>query len=601
MNKIIRNRKMPGKADVDSTMNFDSLVNRTMAQGQAGTPKGKGLSSLAKVVLGGLALSAGVVLLITQMHRTPETLPTDKAVVAMVDSSAESIPACLKPPVSAWDVPFGSYTLEASKGAEITHSTGTVLHIPAGAFLDASSRVYDGKVVLKYREFHDALSVFAGGVPMEYDTLGERMSLVSAGMMEIRAFDMNDNPLQMLPGKAIEVDMVSDQSETAFNLYHLDEQRSLWTLEGKDNVTVFENTEEPVTTKTSDRTNERGDVRTDAATASTITPLEADSALGIGVQNLVNYKPVIKRFKKKGHSKAGKSYDFTFTNIEWRNRGFAALRGLAWHYDQSVQEPGQDLEFFESLLANDFKGGNYIYRFWDYVEVTYDVSVPTDYLTLVFLKKNNGLEPDSSRSEIASQVSVRLFPSLDGPYADKTCGDLYRDYKGAKAGIVPGPNVAEILSEKNRGTALETDYLVRRTFSADRLGLWNCDQVLKGQEEYVTQYVSPGNDELPIRKSYTLYLFPRGVVPNDVHRMKLTKVYPSIVVLVMNDGRLGLVDAHDIRNLSTANPRNQCRITDVGTPEEIMKKLRQKGIIQTDFGEFTSNLRRSVNAGRTPL
>lgn len=133
------------------------------------------------------------------------------------------------------DIKYRSYTVNAGKGAELTHSTGSKVKVPAGAFADANGNDVHGNVELRYREFHDPIDFFISGIPMTYDSAGTTYHFESAGMMELLAYQ-DGKPLKMKQGKEIEVELRSDYEGLKYNLYMLDTNARNWVYEGKDKV-----------------------------------------------------------------------------------------------------------------------------------------------------------------------------------------------------------------------------------------------------------------------------------------------------------------------------------------------------------------------------
>ena len=129
-------------------------------------------------------------------------------------------------PLPDLDLPLEAYEVEGTTGGEIQLPNGTHITVPAAAFEDQAGNPIEGKVALKYREFHNAVDVMLSGIPMQYDSAGEKFHLQSAGMMEIRA-QQNGEELRLQEGKEIQVEMASFKEGT-FNLYTLEEETGNW-------------------------------------------------------------------------------------------------------------------------------------------------------------------------------------------------------------------------------------------------------------------------------------------------------------------------------------------------------------------------------------
>lgn len=140
---------------------------------------------------------------------------------------------CLvNPPLPESKLPVERFEFEASRKQEIRVSSGTILLIPAHAFVDPDGQEVDGKVNLTYEEFHDRAEVFLSGIPMKYDSLGRELPMETYGMFRILASNKNGQ-LDLGPGKSINLEFVSGSSSTNVNFYHLDPRHGRWMDLGK--------------------------------------------------------------------------------------------------------------------------------------------------------------------------------------------------------------------------------------------------------------------------------------------------------------------------------------------------------------------------------
>ncbi|MBS1617946.1 MAG: hypothetical protein JST76_05485 [Bacteroidetes bacterium] len=141
----------------------------------------------------------------------------------------------IAPPVAQADITRDSFIVDADSVTDLTYSSGSRLHVPAGAFRTAEGQDVSGKVTLRYREFHDQKDIFLSGIPMVYDSAGQQYVFESAGMMEITAWQ-NGKELAANPEKPIEVQMVSNTAEDRYNTYFLDTTEKRWVNLNKTNL-----------------------------------------------------------------------------------------------------------------------------------------------------------------------------------------------------------------------------------------------------------------------------------------------------------------------------------------------------------------------------
>lgn len=129
------------------------------------------------------------------------------------------------PPFENVDVPFKTFTIDASKEQTIRTETGTVINIPEGAFQDADGNKIEGEVDIQYREFHNAAGIITSGIPMTNTEGDEYME--TAGMFEIRG-SQNGQDIQIEDGKALEVKMASFVAGDDYDYFYFDENSNNW-------------------------------------------------------------------------------------------------------------------------------------------------------------------------------------------------------------------------------------------------------------------------------------------------------------------------------------------------------------------------------------
>ena len=161
------------------------------------------------------------------------------AVVVIVPKSVEKAVTISKqtvvaPPLKNVDIPFKNYTVDAKRSSKIRYfNTGSAITIPDSAFVDSNGEIIKGKVDIKYREFHDPADFFVSGIPMTYDSAGEKYHFESAGMLELLAFQYG-KPVYLNPERKITVEMLSKQTDDKFNIYKFNPLQGNWSYVHKD-------------------------------------------------------------------------------------------------------------------------------------------------------------------------------------------------------------------------------------------------------------------------------------------------------------------------------------------------------------------------------
>jgi len=141
----------------------------------------------------------------------------------------------ITPPIPKLDIKYSKYLINPQKDTMLVHKSGSLINIPKNAFLDAKGNVINQKVKIEYREFANAFDTYLAGIPMIYDTLGQKQVFETAGMLEINATS-NNKSVYVNPKNKIKIDMNSFQKGSRYNLYQLNESSGKWKSIGKDKV-----------------------------------------------------------------------------------------------------------------------------------------------------------------------------------------------------------------------------------------------------------------------------------------------------------------------------------------------------------------------------
>jgi hypothetical protein len=142
------------------------------------------------------------------------------------------------PPLQEMQKEFTTFTLDGTKGGVYEYESGSKVTVPANAFVDANGNLVTGKVELRYRELHDFVDFFLGGIPMEYDSASLEHQLISAGMIEIQAYK-NNQPIQISSGKELDIELISTMEynpDYQVNVYQLSVENRNWSYAGIDNI-----------------------------------------------------------------------------------------------------------------------------------------------------------------------------------------------------------------------------------------------------------------------------------------------------------------------------------------------------------------------------
>ncbi|MDL5051289.1 hypothetical protein QQ054_35390 [Oscillatoria amoena NRMC-F 0135] len=142
--------------------------------------------------------------------------------------------AFIKPAFKGFDVDFTSYTITSGEAKTITVQGGTTIEIPACLFLTADGKEVNGKVEIKYREMKDPVDFAVSGIPMTYDSAGQKFVFESAGMFEIQGWKDGKQVL-VNPACPITIKQKTVAKHANFNNYYLDTVARNWQFLGNAN------------------------------------------------------------------------------------------------------------------------------------------------------------------------------------------------------------------------------------------------------------------------------------------------------------------------------------------------------------------------------
>ncbi len=104
----------------------------------------------------------------------------------------------------------------------------SILSIPAGAFIDKNGKTVTNDITIAYRSIRTPEEILSSGIPMDFDSGGQKNLFKTNGMFEIRAFAGNEE-LQIKNGSSLSLNFLSKADSTKYNLYRINDQSGQWT------------------------------------------------------------------------------------------------------------------------------------------------------------------------------------------------------------------------------------------------------------------------------------------------------------------------------------------------------------------------------------
>lgn len=231
------NREKVSDQEIESRKDFDALVKKFKEQSLQDAKTRKRLPKLRKFVYTTIIAGLLVVCTVSINELTKDT-SNDKIATNVTPKNIiedKSTNAFIKPIVKHVKPDYSKYKVNASKGGVIKHTTQSKITIPQLAFVKKDGKEITGEVEIHYKEMHTIADVLVSGIPMRYDSAGQKQNFESAGMIDIKGFQ-NGEEVFIKPGKNLDVDMVSTKTGSQFNLYYLDTVAKEWKYLGKDKV-----------------------------------------------------------------------------------------------------------------------------------------------------------------------------------------------------------------------------------------------------------------------------------------------------------------------------------------------------------------------------
>lgn len=232
-------------AEIDGFKDFEGVMDKVNSLPPDNPLEEEGpkldLTKILKYSKNGLLVAAAATIAFFSYTFLNEKVQTDIETKDKVEVADEAEKRAIDPPIPGLETPYTTYTIDAQKDHEIVTEVGTKIKIEANSFKDAEGNMIQGDVDILFREYHDVVSIFTSGIPMEYDSAGKSYTFESAGMFDIQV-EQNGVPITNFE-KDLKVEIPSENSSTAFNDYYYDTTARGWQYIAPS--TIVENNEEP--------------------------------------------------------------------------------------------------------------------------------------------------------------------------------------------------------------------------------------------------------------------------------------------------------------------------------------------------------------------
>ncbi len=462
--------------DIEAGKDFGAFHNKYEAS-QRG-------SLMRRIGLPLAAVAAAAIVIVVLLFKAP-------------DGETKMVAQFIEPPIKGLERNYEEISFVVEDGLKMDMPSGTIISVPANAFVDANGNPYKGAAKLKYREYTDALSIALSGIPMTYDSAGVSYTFESAGMFDMVVMSDATTPLSLANGAVVSVGMPATSEDNGFNVYELDTATKNWALRGKDSIAPVAEEVEPAPAPT----------KLAAKPKPKKEPVAVNDAK---LQRLFNTIKVI-----------GDSIDY-YKNLSLLKPMRSSTEGhhfnLAMKYSAFPELVRNDLVSWEvAAFTKDFEP-NFKTTRWDTSAVT---RVKGNGYNLQLIKagieRNFPCKPVYQGQHYA--VAVKYYEEVSAAnverlaYIENRRKELQAEYDAYKTELMASNKDAVIKQEKqlenkyNLNTSQNTVY---RFVAVDKMGIWNIDQIYK-QPEYVkaeTEFVDSKGEVLTMHR---MILFEKGV------------------------------------------------------------------------------------------
>ena len=231
--KFNLNRPKLSDEEINKQRDFDALVKKFKAESLKKARGDESWWKNKKITYS--AIIAGITVVCTVTYLSIQNKEKKHETLITSNNTQKPKQQFIQSPKKSLDVPYTTYKVNNSTGGEFKHPSNTKIKVPKNCFVDKNGQNIVGEVSIQYREFNNVPEIIGSGIPMQYDSAGQKLQLQSAGMFDIKGFQ-NNEAVFIDQGKSIEVAYASDNAEDRFNQYYLDSVAGNWKYIRRDNI-----------------------------------------------------------------------------------------------------------------------------------------------------------------------------------------------------------------------------------------------------------------------------------------------------------------------------------------------------------------------------
>ena len=543
------NPELPSKEEINQRKDFAGLFRRYQAAQEI--KRGR-VRRLRRIYMTSAAAAAIALLFIVGNIFSPTTPSiTSEAYFAGQEYINPPLPEIK-------ETKLNKIKVNASQGGVYEYASGSRLVIPAVAFADDYGNMIEGEVDIYFREMHDYVDLFIGGIPMKYDSAGIAYQLESAGLVELYA-EQNGERVQLINGKSIDVELASEiylsnlenQVIPPFQVYLMDTFNRSWIYQSTNNLELLED-------EILDETDPLYQYKKDLFTR--LEDIEVRSKMELRALEDEFPKPV-SPLRPQVADPNQPTLELNFLDgsivVEETDGGniqseLAKLQqtyaGMIWQI--SPNSPAYDERAFgvewESVHLRPKN------------ERTYELTLihPQNQLTLIVSPVLTG--SDYQRAFSLYEEELKVYEAALKEREQQLQGRkeaLERSIAAQKSAVTDAYQ-SQLIALANNGLNFNkgNEYLVKRKvinrFSANSLGVWNCARPISMQgEEINADFRSPFGEKY---RKHTAYLTQKGCntiyqfYANGESQIKLDPNASYLIWIITEDQKIALVQPNNM-------------------------------------------------------
>jgi hypothetical protein len=502
MNTININRRRISRQEIERFKNFQSLSAKYNNLNTSTLKNNFWMNIIVSVVVVGIAV-------FTAMHFLKRDTPKP-----ITESSF------VNPPIPNADIPYITFDYNTNSDTILVIGD-TKIEIKKNSIVDENGNTIKGTAKISYREFMNPAQIMLSGIPMEYDSAGNKSTFSSAGMIEIKG-EAEGKPVFIAEDKGINISFKSPKAGNDYNLYYLDTIKKNWVYMGKDEIEVQKDKEElnikkTKKTKATEINNPKEPIKPEA-------PRLADAQKwNFTIDVIPEEFPELAGYSQTQFEidESYKKYNPAHSKIEWN--------------DVKIEKANEPNKYFITFTKD---------------------TIHCKYLAQPVLNEKD------YKKELAG-------------YEKK-----YAEYMEAakKAKLEEEANRTKIIVD-TAYNPFETQQNIYRSFTIQKFGIWNCDKVFKQANKHISNPVLKINDTIYERNVF-LADFGNNALMSIYpgQEIRYDSGSKNYLIMIKNNNQIAVFWPKDFEKLVIKNQKNILNLAlvkkQITTPKDIEEILK---------------------------